>query len=58
MCEIDYRSDVSLCMRVWKEIIKRKQREKEIENNEKESNDLPWDVAVCFKLSFLKNNSQ
>ena len=24
MCDIDYRRDVSLCMRVWKEIIRKK----------------------------------
>ena len=49
-CNIDYRRDVSLCMRVWKETIKK-------ENNEKELKDLLLDVAVCFMLSFLKNKS-
>ena len=27
-------------------------------NNEKQLKDLPWDVAVSFKLSFLKTSFQ
>ena len=34
--DIDYRRDVSLCIRVWKEIIKKKMmRETKMQNNEK-----------------------
>ena len=35
----DYKRDVSLCMRVFKEIIKKKTMKK-MQNNEKESKDL------------------
>ena len=34
--DIDYRRDVSLCIRVWKELIKKKMmRETKMQNNEK-----------------------
>ena len=49
----DYKRDVSLCMRDFKEIIKKKTMKK-MQNNEKESKDLLWDIAVYFKLLFLK----
>ena len=56
ICDVDYRRDVSLSMRVWKEIIKKtKQKKKEKYWEKLEVNF--WDV-VYLKLSFLKYSSQ
>ena len=56
ICDVDYRRDVSLSMRVWKEIIKKtKQKKKRKILRKLEVNF--WDV-VYLKLSFLKYSSQ
>ena len=39
-------------------MIKKRWKKKKIKSNKKELKDLLWDIAVCFKLSYLKSSSQ
>ena len=54
-CDIDYRRNVSLCMNLKRHNDKENDKRKKCKIMRK--NPL-WDVAVYFKLSFLKNISQ
>ena len=51
-CDIDYRRDASLCIRVWKEIIRKKMMRWKMWSNEKEIKVNLWDAAMYLKLSF------
>ena len=57
ICDIDYKRDVSMCMEIWKQIIKKMMREKNV-NNEEHLKYLLRHFAVYFKLPLLKNTSQ
>ena len=54
--DIDYKRDISFCMRVWKEIIKKKAMREKVVKEREELTDFRWDVAVYLLL--LKNGTQ